>query len=175
MFCCRVYNTYEKVEVECRQCRANDSKKKCNPVCFFTAVICVLLTPIHLPCVLFGFFQLNIFLSFLVDENEDFSLSPPKMRRNSLFTYHIQSVKIDSERSFNIEFESKTECVFFFLFFMCADNSVSQLTEFSPQELIEKTLYQYIHAADVQHIRDSHLIRKLNIEFLFIRILEKKK
>ncbi|XP_031627182.1 protein single-minded isoform X2 [Contarinia nasturtii] len=38
------------------------------------------------------------------------------------------------------------------------DDRVSQLTEFSPQELIEKTLYQYIHAADVQHIRDSHLI-----------------
>ncbi|XP_055303277.1 protein single-minded isoform X2 [Sitodiplosis mosellana] len=38
------------------------------------------------------------------------------------------------------------------------DDRVSQYTEFSPQELIEKTLYQYIHAADVQHIRDSHLI-----------------
>lgn len=44
----------------------------------------------------------------------------------------------------------------------CFNCRVSQLTEYSPQELIEKTLYQFIHPADVQHVRDSHLIRKFD-------------
>lgn len=37
---------------------------------------------------------------------------------------------------------------------------VSQLTGYEPQELIEKTLYQYIHAADIMHMQYSHKIRK---------------
>lgn len=37
---------------------------------------------------------------------------------------------------------------------------VSQLTGFEPQDLIEKTMYQYVHAADIHHIRHSHLMRK---------------
>lgn len=51
---------------------------------------------------------------------------------------------------------------FFSRYFNCR---VSQLTEYSPQELIEKTLYQFIHPADVQHIRESHVIRKFEIAF----------
>jgi len=35
---------------------------------------------------------------------------------------------------------------------------VSSLTGYGPQEMIEKTLYQYIHASDIHHIRDSHII-----------------
>lgn len=54
-------------------------------------------------------------------------------------------------------------------FFVCYFNcSVSQLTEYSPQELIEKTLYQFIHPADVQHIRESHVIRKFEIGLLVL-------
>lgn len=37
---------------------------------------------------------------------------------------------------------------------------VSQLTGFEPQDLIEKTLYQYVHASDIHHIRHSHLMCK---------------
>lgn len=37
---------------------------------------------------------------------------------------------------------------------------VSQLTGFEPQDLIEKTLYQYIHVTDILHMRYSHQIRK---------------
>jgi len=38
---------------------------------------------------------------------------------------------------------------------------VGQLTGYEPQELIEKTLYQHIHACDVLHMRFSHHIRTL--------------
>lgn len=55
--------------------------------------------------------------------------------------------------------------------FLCSFRySVTQLTEFSPQELIEKTLYQFIHAADVQHIRDSHMICKAQLLLRFNRM-----
>lgn len=37
---------------------------------------------------------------------------------------------------------------------------MSQLTGYEPQDLIEKTLYQYVHAADILHIRHSHVMRK---------------
>lgn len=37
---------------------------------------------------------------------------------------------------------------------------MSQLTGFEPQDLIEKTMYQYVHASDIHHIRHSHLMRK---------------
>uniref|UniRef100_A0A182Y634 PAS domain-containing protein n=1 Tax=Anopheles stephensi TaxID=30069 RepID=A0A182Y634_ANOST len=36
------------------------------------------------------------------------------------------------------------------------DAKVSQLTGYEPQDLIENTLYRYIHAADVVHIRQAH-------------------
>jgi hypothetical protein len=53
---------------------------------------------------------------------------------------------------------------------------VSQLTGYEPQDLIEKTLYQYIHASDILPMRYAHQIRKFaqdqgspddEIDFLF--------
>ncbi|KAK2717258.1 hypothetical protein QYM36_007398 [Artemia franciscana] len=38
------------------------------------------------------------------------------------------------------------------------DARVSVLTGYEPQDLIERTLYQYVHAADIAHIRYSHHI-----------------
>lgn len=46
----------------------------------------------------------------------------------------------------------------FFLYFFYA--RVAQLTGYEPQDLIEKTLYQYIHAADILQMRYSHQICK---------------
>lgn len=40
------------------------------------------------------------------------------------------------------------------------DARVAQLTGYEPQDLIEKTLYQYIHVADVLHMRFAHHTRK---------------
>lgn len=37
---------------------------------------------------------------------------------------------------------------------------VSQLTGYEPQDLIEKTLYHYIHGNDILNMRDSHNTRK---------------
>lgn len=42
-------------------------------------------------------------------------------------------------------------CNFFLLIYR-----VAQLTGFEPQDLIEKTLYHYIHAGDIMHMRFSH-------------------
>ncbi|XP_068993873.1 uncharacterized protein sim isoform X5 [Neodiprion pinetum] len=39
------------------------------------------------------------------------------------------------------------------------DARVAQLTGYEPQDLIEKTLYQYIHGCDVMQMRYSHQIR----------------
>ncbi|ETN63092.1 single-minded [Anopheles darlingi] len=39
------------------------------------------------------------------------------------------------------------------------DAKVSQLTGYEPQDLIESTLYQYVHAADVLKMRQSHQIQ----------------
>ncbi len=40
------------------------------------------------------------------------------------------------------------------------DLQVSQLTGYEPQDLIEKTLYQYVHSEDMMPIRAMHLTRK---------------
>ena len=40
------------------------------------------------------------------------------------------------------------------------DARVTDLTGYEPQELIEKTIYHYIHAADVEHVRIAHQTRK---------------
>ncbi|OTF78498.1 PAS domain containing protein [Euroglyphus maynei] len=40
------------------------------------------------------------------------------------------------------------------------DAKVSQLTGYEPQDLIEKTLYHYIHGSDVENMRISHQTRK---------------
>lgn len=38
---------------------------------------------------------------------------------------------------------------------------VAQLTGYEPQDLIEKTLYHYIHGCDIMHMRFSHHTREL--------------
>ncbi|XP_055682081.1 single-minded homolog 2 isoform X2 [Lutzomyia longipalpis] len=55
------------------------------------------------------------------------------------------------------------------------DARVSQLTGFEPQDLIEKTLYQYIHAADILHIRYAHqiLMYKGQVTTKYYRFLTK--
>ena len=40
------------------------------------------------------------------------------------------------------------------------DSRVFQLTGYEPQDLIEKTLYQHIHAQDLPNIRLAHQTRK---------------
>ncbi|CAE1176090.1 SIM [Acanthosepion pharaonis] len=40
------------------------------------------------------------------------------------------------------------------------DARVAQLTGYEPQDLIEKTLYHYIHACDILHMRYSHHTRE---------------
>lgn len=37
---------------------------------------------------------------------------------------------------------------------------VFQLTGYEPHELVQSTLYQHVHAADIHHIRYSHQTRK---------------
>lgn len=37
---------------------------------------------------------------------------------------------------------------------------VAQLTGYEPQDLIEKTLYHYIHACDILHMRYAHHSRE---------------
>ena len=43
------------------------------------------------------------------------------------------------------------------------DQRVAALTGYEPQDLIEKTLYQYIHASDMVPMRLTHLTRKTRI------------
>jgi single-minded-like protein len=40
------------------------------------------------------------------------------------------------------------------------DQHVSLLTGYEPQDLIEKTLYQYVHAEDMLSLRSVHLTCK---------------
>lgn len=44
------------------------------------------------------------------------------------------------------------------VYYVCC--RVSQLTGFEPQDLIEKTLYHYIHGCDIMHMRFSHHTRE---------------
>ncbi len=37
---------------------------------------------------------------------------------------------------------------------------MSQLTGYEPQDLIEKTLYQYVHSEDMLALRAMHVTRK---------------
>ncbi|XP_037923541.1 protein single-minded isoform X2 [Hermetia illucens] len=55
------------------------------------------------------------------------------------------------------------------------DARVSQLTGYEPQDLIEKTLYQYIHVSDVIHMRFSHqiLMYKGQVTTKYYRFLTK--
>ena len=49
---------------------------------------------------------------------------------------------------------------------------VGALTGFEPQDLIEKTLYQYIHGYDMMHMRLSHHLCKY---FLYLKKFKKSK
>ena len=40
------------------------------------------------------------------------------------------------------------------------DQQVQLLTGFEPQDLIEKTLYQYVHAEDMVSLKSVHITRK---------------
>uniref|UniRef100_A0A182KEV0 Single-minded n=1 Tax=Anopheles christyi TaxID=43041 RepID=A0A182KEV0_9DIPT len=55
------------------------------------------------------------------------------------------------------------------------DAKVAQLTGYEPQDLIEKTLYQYVHAADILHMRYSHqvLMYKGQVTTKYYRFLTK--
>ncbi|KAH8374852.1 hypothetical protein KR200_007419, partial [Drosophila serrata] len=55
------------------------------------------------------------------------------------------------------------------------DARVSQLTGYEPQDLIEKTLYQYIHASDIMAMRCSHqiLLYKGQVTTKYYRFLTK--
>lgn len=48
---------------------------------------------------------------------------------------------------------------------------VTQLTGFEPQDLIEKTLYHYIHTSDISHMRESHITRMFDFWMLESRLL----
>lgn len=51
------------------------------------------------------------------------------------------------------EYIAKIRCV-------CPWHRVAQLTGYEPQDLIERTLYQYIHACDIVHMKFAHHTRK---------------
>ncbi|XP_058122663.1 protein single-minded-like [Anopheles ziemanni] len=55
------------------------------------------------------------------------------------------------------------------------DAKVSQLTGYEPQDLIEKTLYQHVHSADIGHIRQAHqtLLHKGQVTTRYYRFLTK--
>ncbi|KAF6205739.1 hypothetical protein GE061_019912 [Apolygus lucorum] len=55
------------------------------------------------------------------------------------------------------------------------DARVSQLTGYEPQDLIEKTLYHYIHSSDMMHMRYSHtvLLFKGQVTTKYYRFLAK--
>ncbi|XP_065214238.1 single-minded homolog 1 isoform X2 [Planococcus citri] len=56
------------------------------------------------------------------------------------------------------------------------DAGVSQLTGYEPHDLIERTLYHYIHASDVYHMRVAHeiLIKKGQVTTKYYRFLTKE-
>ena len=47
------------------------------------------------------------------------------------------------------------------------DQHVSLLTGYEPQDLIEKTLYQYVHAEDMMSLRTVHLTCKKYVKVFF--------
>ncbi|XP_033635579.1 uncharacterized protein LOC117296660 [Asterias rubens] len=55
------------------------------------------------------------------------------------------------------------------------DGKVAQLTGYEPQDLIEKTLYQFVHATDILHIRYAHhtLLVKGQVTTKYYRFLAK--
>ncbi|XP_057324015.1 protein single-minded isoform X1 [Microplitis mediator] len=55
------------------------------------------------------------------------------------------------------------------------DVSVKELTGYDPQDLIEKTLYHYVHGCDILHLRESHqiLLMKTQVTTKYYRFLTK--
>ncbi|XP_044577142.1 single-minded homolog 2-like isoform X2 [Cotesia glomerata] len=55
------------------------------------------------------------------------------------------------------------------------DVSVRELTGYDPQDLIEKTLYHYVHGCDIWHLRESHqvLLMKTQVTTKYYRFLTK--
>ncbi|KAF7989759.1 hypothetical protein HCN44_008433 [Aphidius gifuensis] len=55
------------------------------------------------------------------------------------------------------------------------DVSVKDLTGYEPQDLIERTLYHYVHGADIWHLRESHqiLLMKSQVTTKYYRFLTK--
>jgi single-minded-like protein len=49
------------------------------------------------------------------------------------------------------------------------DARVAHLTGYEPQDLIEKTLYQYIHVGDLLHMRFAHHTRKNYLKIMLSR------
>lgn len=47
---------------------------------------------------------------------------------------------------------------------------VAQLTGYEPQDLIEKTLYHYIHACDILHMRLAHHTRMSTLNIFIHRL-----
>jgi len=47
------------------------------------------------------------------------------------------------------------------MFAVCVYFRITQLTGYEPQELIEKTLYHFIHANDVLYMRRAHQTRTI--------------
>jgi len=43
---------------------------------------------------------------------------------------------------------------------------VADLLGFEPQDLLDKTLYHYVHASDIHHLRDAHQKRKVEFQEL---------
>ena len=49
---------------------------------------------------------------------------------------------------------------------------MAALTGYEPQDLIEKTLYHYIHACDILHMRFAHHTREFALRFYRIQIYD---
>ncbi|KAK0173424.1 hypothetical protein PV328_006620 [Microctonus aethiopoides] len=67
-------------------------------------------------------------------------------------------------------FRASTDLKLIFL-----DVSVKELTGYDPQDLIEKTLYHYVHGCDILHLRESHqiLLQKSQVTTKYYRFLTK--
>lgn len=66
-----------------------------------------------------------------------------------------------------------SDIVAFFFFFPSFPRyccSVSQLTGYDPPDLIEKTLYHYVHGCDMMQLRHAHGTRKYFILPLLLSV-----
>ena len=54
------------------------------------------------------------------------------------------------------------------------DQQVGPLTGYEPQDLIERTLYQYVHADDMNGIRAAHITREFSFRSSLLVIGDKR-